>query len=202
MQTIIGRGAESILTREGIHVVKQRLPKQYRLSVIDERLRLTRTRAEAKILEKVPFAPKVLSVDPKEGTITMEFLDGPLLRDILDTAPSSEQLRLAQAIGERVAWLHDQNIIHGDLTTSNMILKNHEVFFVDFGLSMISDRIEDKAVDVHLFHQAIESTHFRHAAKIYEEFLASYRAASKHASAVLERLQKVERRGHYKTKKP
>src|SRR3989338_6709944 len=67
-----------------------------------------------------------------------------------------------KVIGKNIALLHQQEIIHGDLTTSNMILKGEEVYFIDFGLSFIDPKAEHKAVDLHLLRQALESKHYKH----------------------------------------
>ena len=56
--------------------------------------------------------------------IKMEFIDGKLLKDILDTLTKNTRNLLLREIGREIAKIHDNDIIHGDLTTSNMILKN------------------------------------------------------------------------------
>ena len=94
--------------------------------------------------------------------------------------------------------MHVQNIIHGDLTTSNMILKNEKVFFIDFGLGFISNKIEDKAVDIHLFKEALEARHFLSWEILFKEFLKGYEAYPEHKK-VLEQMKKVEGRGRYRS---
>jgi Kae1-associated kinase Bud32 len=94
--------------------------------------------------------------------------------------------------------MHDKDIIHGDLTTSNMILKE-KVYFIDFGLGFNSTRIEDKAVDLHLLRQAFESKHYKHFEEFFKEVLEGYKL-SKNWKEVLNRLEKVEMRGRYKRK--
>jgi len=151
----IGAGAEAIIYLDKEKVKKDRVKKNYRIKEIDEALRKTRTRTEAKILEKIPIkSPKLLKTDGK-SVIEMEFIEGDKIRDLLDLRPI-----LAKEIGEKVAEMHNSGIIHGDLTTSNMIL-NKEIYFIDFGLSFFSDKLEDKAVDIHLFKQALESKHYK-----------------------------------------
>jgi len=111
------------------------LKKEYRIKEIDEALRKFRTKREAKLLEKVPIpAPKLISTDDKE-TIVMQKINGEKVRDLLDQKPE-----LAKEIGEKLAKLHDADIIHGDLTTSNMIL-DKEIVFIDFGLSFHSRKV-------------------------------------------------------------
>lgn len=119
---IIGRGAEAVLFKENNLLIKDRIKKSYRLPVLDERLRKQRTKKEAKLLEKASFlinVPKVLSTDNKEK-IEMQFIEGKKLSDWLDKLKQAK--KICEEIGKSVAILHDDDIIHGDLTTSNMIL--------------------------------------------------------------------------------
>ena len=200
MKNIIGRGAEAVLFLEDGKLVKERIPKSYRLKEIDDLLRKSRTRSEAKILAKLEgMVPTVYETDETRMSIVMEHLDGRLLRDILDSQPRYKQKKMMREIGRIVGVFHSKDIIHGDLTTSNMIEMNDKIFFIDFGLGFISTKAEDKAVDLHVLKQALESKHYRHAEDCYRWFLEGYRswAGSKD---ILERLEKVERRGRYKRK--
>jgi len=120
--TIIGHGAEALLMQKGSNLLKDRIKKGYRLQVLDERLRNGRTRHEAKLLEKASSlinVPAVLATDNKEK-IKMQFIEGKKLSDWLDKLPEAE--KICEEIGRNTAKLHDSDIIHGDLTTSNMIL--------------------------------------------------------------------------------
>ena len=175
-------GAEAKIFLDKDRIIKKRLRKDYRIEEIDSALRKTRTRTEAKILEKIR-RPKLISTDRTE-IIVMEFIDGINVRDLLDEKPELSEL-------------HDMGIIHGDLTTSNMILKDG-IHLIDFGLSFFSNKLEDKAVDIHLFRQALESKHHKVCEKAYKYFLKGYKA-EKHKH-ILERLIAVEARGRYKKK--
>jgi Kae1-associated kinase Bud32 len=189
----IARGAEAVLYEDKDTIIKHRLKKEYRIKEIDEALRKFRTKREAKLLEKVPIpAPKLISTDDKE-TIVMQKINGEKVRDLLDQKPE-----LAKEIGEKLAKLHDADIIHGDLTTSNMIL-DKEIVFIDFGLSFHSRKVEDKAVDIHLFRQALESKHFTVKEKAYKAFLEGYKKVE-HYKEIMKRLEEVELRGRYKHK--
>lgn len=118
---IIGRGAEAILIKEENSLVKDRIKKGYRLAFLDNKLRTSRTKREAKLLEKASFlisVPKIISSDEKEK-IEMQFIEGKKLSDWLDKSENAEEV--CEKIGKSVAKLHDSDIIHGDLTTSNMI---------------------------------------------------------------------------------
>ena len=186
----IARGAEAVLTLDK-ELHKTRLKKGYRIAEIDIPLRKLRTRKEAKVLEKLYAAgfpvPKLLKV--KENTLVMEYLKAPPVKDVLG---KSNYKKICSEIGKRVKELHDMAIIHGDLTTSNFILKD-KVFFIDFGLSFQSTKAEDKAVDLHLLRQALESKHYQLWEKAFKQVLKAYGDKE-----VIKRLEIVEKRGRYK----
>jgi TP53 regulating kinase-like protein len=194
---IIAQGAEAVIKTDGTTVVKERVPKAYRHPQIDSMLRKLRTRKEAKIIEKlqniVP-CPKLINVDEETKGIEMEFVHGEKLRDVLEKLDYKELCRI---VGRQVGILHSKNIIHGDLTTSNMILKDRKIFFIDFGLSFESHKVEDKAVDLYLLRQALNSKHY----SIPDAFgfvLEGYSPENK--AEVLERLKQAELRGRNKHK--
>lgn len=230
----IARGAESVIYDDKDTIVKDRLKKNYRIKELDDELRKQRTRREAALLQKITVPhPKLIHSDDKQK-IVMEKIHGDKLREVLDEKPE-----LARRVGELVAELHNNNIIHGDLTTSNMILRkkspcpprvghppdkqptsrpsqdcsgaaravgcgdffdeetNEDIVFIDFGLSFHSDKIEDKAVDIHLFKQALDSKHFKVYDKALKEFLKGYKKVNKH-DEIMQRLKQVELRGRYK----
>lgn len=196
MTVKIAQGAEAIVTMEGSLVVKNRFQKTYRHPEIDTNLRKFRTRREARILEKLEAisfpAARVVESDDKTGMLKLSFVDGNLVKNILHT----NHRRLSREIGEKIAILHRNNIIHGDLTTSNMIL-NDEINFIDFGLSFVSDKIEDKAVDLHLLRQALESKHHLIWRECFYEVLKGYEKCPD-CKAVIKRLEMVESRGRNK----
>src|SRR3989338_9500931 len=101
-------------------------------------------------------------------------------------------------MGENIAKLHHHNIIHGDLTTSNMILDKEKINFIDFGLSQFSDKIEDKAVDLFVLDRALGSTHTELHPEIFEKVVAAYSENYPEAVKVLERFQAVKGRGRNK----
>lgn len=197
----IAEGAEARIYLEGNRIVKDRISKGYRIKEIDERLRKFRTRREAKIfgaLQRIGFPlPRLLASSDKSMRIEMDFVNGKKLRDILNARNCSG---LCRKIGADVGVLHRNNIIHGDLTTSNMILKDKRVYFIDFGLGFFSNKIEDKAVDLHLLRQALESRHHKIWQKCFDAVIAGYRKTNPQHIEVLARFQKVESRGRYKGK--
>ena len=108
-----------------------------------------------------------------------------------------KQNNVIKEAGKQISLLHKNDIIHGDLTTSNMILsKENKVSIIDFGLGYISKKIEDKAVDLHLIKQALEAKHFKNHEELFKNLIKNYK--SKDSKKVLERLKAVEKRGRYK----
>jgi Kae1-associated kinase Bud32 len=201
---IIARGAEAIIEQEGDEIIKKRIKKSYRISEIDEKLRKLRTRQESRLLEKafsVTRVPKVIKVDEKTKEVVMQFIKGQKLAEHLNSFSLEKQKEICKEIGKEVAKFHDIDVIHGDLTTSNMILAkecgNDVVYFIDFGLGFKSSREEDKAVDIHLLKQALEAKHYMNWQILFKEFLEGYKT-SKTSEKVLKQLKKVEARGRYK----
>jgi Kae1-associated kinase Bud32 len=192
----LAQGAEAIITRKGDVVEKKRISKGYRINEIDADLRKRRTRIEARNLAKISKlvpCPKVIDIDEETATITMQFIEGDKLSDCLE---NEHYVTICKKLGEDVAKLHDNNIIHGDLTTSNFILNpNKKVYFLDLGLSFHSTKDEDKAVDLHVLKEALESRHFT----IFEDCFKAFSEGYKN-NEVLERLKKVELRGRNKNK--
>ncbi len=137
------RGAEAIIEETVLlnkkMVKKIRIKKRYRERKLDERLRKERNRAEARLLHKAKLAgvktPTVYEVE--EYAITLEKIDG--------KRPGKEK---SKKIGEILAKLHANNIIHGDFTVANLIEKDGEIWVIDFGLGYVSSHIEDMATDV------------------------------------------------------
>ena len=203
MKRILYSGAEAHLYLEGDRLVKERISKNYRHKFIDNMKRKYPTRREFKILTKARKigmnVPDVYEVDEIEMKVVMEFVKGDNLKEKLDSYDRKKREEVCKKIGIQMAKMHDNNIIHGDLTTSNMILKSGKVFFIDFGLGYISVKIEDKAVDLHLLRQAFESKHFKYSEELFKNALKGYKKLE-NFKEILERLEKVEKRGRYKRK--
>lgn len=198
----IGSGAEAIIYLDG-DVIKDRIRKSYRIPEIDMPLRKTRTRREANILiklNKISFpAPKLIYSDDREK-LKMGFIEGNKLRDALNRENCR---KLCFELGEKIGILHSSNIIHGDLTTSNMILNrkdSNKIYFIDFGLSFISHKIEDMAVDLHLLRQALESKHHEIWKECFDSAIDGYKEEMKDNNEVLKRFEIVEMRGRHKRK--
>lgn len=199
----IAVGAEATLHTDTAVVIKTRLEKKYRHPALDAPLRKLRTRREARILselEKISFpSPRLVGADEKAMTVTMSFLSGKKLRDVLE----SNALAFSRDIGFKIAMLHQHGIVHGDLTTSNMIVADgsSSVHLIDFGLGQFSTRAEDQAVDLHLLQRALDSKHSAVAKKCFAAVLDAYQEGYPDAPVVLERLRVVERRGRHRAKK-
>jgi Kae1-associated kinase Bud32 len=202
---IIKRGAEAVLyisEFEGQQVlVKERIKKNYRINQIDQEIRKARTKGEVKLLtesRKVGvLTPKILSVDEKSHKIIMEFVDGTRIKELLYTADKKTVEKICFEIGKLVGKLHSAGIIHGDLTTSNMILKDNQIYFIDFGLGLFSKKIEDQGTDLNLLYEALKSTHFKILKPCWNNILKGYKQEYKDSDKVLKRIEDIEKRARY-----
>lgn len=205
MKKIIARGAEAVLYRESLDgqeaLVKERIKKSYRLSEIDSELRLQRTRREARLLSEARrcgvFTPKVFAVDEKGCKIVMEFIKGKRLKELFNEASEKEAADIAENVGAQIGVMHSGGIVHGDLTTSNMILSGGKIYFIDFGLGEFSQRIEDFATDLSVLKEAIKSTHFRRLDILWSNIEKGYKSSNTNAKAVFKRMEDIEKRGRY-----
>lgn len=195
----LAQGAEAVLWLDKQRILKERLHKGYRLPEIDEKLRKFRTKREAKILQKLETinfpAPHLQDFCDQRMAITMDFIQGETLKKVLNHNNFNQ---IAKSIGRNVADLHKNEIIHGDLTTSNMIMSDQGIKFIDFGLSQFSEKIEDKAVDLFLLDRALESTHLNLHPAIFEKIIEAYSEDNPEAVEVLKRFQIVKSRGRNK----
>ncbi|MDD3175643.1 MAG: KEOPS complex kinase/ATPase Bud32 [Candidatus Nanoarchaeia archaeon] len=193
---IISQGAEAVIELIDGKIHKKRISKSYRHPKLDNKIRIFRTKREQKVMKKLSElgvnVPKLFSSED-EYTIVMEYVDGKRLRDELPM--QKDKLIL---VGEWLAKMHDEGIIHGDLTTSNILLdKKDNLFLIDFGLSFFSQKIEDMAVDIHLLKQAFQSTHYKEADELFEQFLKGYSGA-KNLDKIMLQLNEVQLRGKNK----
>ncbi len=194
------------LAGEGKVIVKHRIQKSYRTPELDARLRESRTSLEAKLLSDAKRAgvptPIVYEVDCVGMRIVMEFIEGKQVKLVLDKLKSAERRKLCRTVGAQVARLHRAGMVHGDLTTSNMIIRpDGKVYFVDFGLGEYNPSVEERGVDLHLLKRALQSIHFRIAEEAYAAALAGYRREfGEQADEVIERAKDIERRGRYVSK--
>ena len=183
-------------------VQKNRIKKSYRIKNIDERLISFRTREEAKLMTEARLhgvsVPIIYDVDQEKGVITMEYLRGKRIKDILNNLSEKERIGVCKKIGESIACLHNNDLIHGDITTSNMILLDGRVHFIDFGLGEKNSEIEAKGVDLHVLMEALESTHSQYAG-CFDYVLEGYKKELKEdADQVIKKIEEIVKRGRYR----
>lgn len=207
---IIKQGAEALIYINSFEdqkvLVKERIKKNYRITQIDDQIRRARTKKEVKLMTDARkigvLTPTILHVDYVKQKIYMEFIDRAVVKDFLNSNKGEEEIRkVCEKIGTAVGKLHSIDLIHGDLTTSNMILKEEELYFIDFGLGEHSKRIEDKGVDLNLLFEALSSTHFKILNLCWETIIKAYRKEFKNADAVIEKVKEIEARARYAKRK-
>ncbi len=204
---LVAKGAEADLWLDpdwnGVRaLVKRRGEKKYRNPELDREIRRSRTIREASIIHRAKEAgvptPVIYQVDPESATIVMEFVDGDRVRDIVDSLEAGERRSLFRLIGVMAGRLHGAGIVHGDLTTSNIIRTPDRIVFIDFGLSEVSRETEKRGVDLNLMQRMLTSTHFRHTGELFAAFQEGYRSAlGAEAGEALERMEEIARRGRY-----
>lgn len=197
----IKRGAEAIITIQDGSVSKKRVKKSYRVDLLDDELRRGRTKREAKLIAFAKRAgvptPVITDVDVESGLIEMTQVKGDRLKDVLSDMRAQKRPPVCRIIGEQIGRLHGSHIVHGDLTTSNMIISGERVVFIDFGLGEINESIEAKGVDLLLFKKALHSAHWKVADECFDTAVKAYKNVYEKADDVLQRLTKIERRGRY-----
>ncbi|KAI0813272.1 tyrosine protein kinase [Xylaria sp. FL0064] len=223
--------------------VKYRPPKPWRHPILDARLTRHRILSEARNLAKCRreglLVPAVYAVDESAGWLMMEWVTGAPVRAAINEwlrrrrdaeraagrlgdaivegtgEADADLVALLRRIGAAVGLMHKAGIVHGDLTTSNMMLRpwergkepanghsaegdgllDGEIVIIDFGLASQSTSEEDRAVDLYVLERAFASTHPR-AEKLFTAMLESaYREAFKQAPVVLKKLENVRMRG-------
>jgi len=184
------QGAEAEVEIKKNSVIKERPEKKYRHQELDNRIRKQRTQQELSSLKKARRngvnVPKV--EQSSDYILELEKIDGKTLEE--DFRPEK-----MISVGNNVQKLHESGLVHGDLTTKN-IIADEKVFLIDFGLSADSPSTEDRAIDLHLLKQMLESSHPEYFEDAWERFLENYRPEFR--KKVLERLEEVENRGRYK----
>ncbi|WAR55198.1 hypothetical protein PtB15_4B818 [Puccinia triticina] len=208
-----GRAAITVL-------LKYRFPKTYRHPSLDSQLTKNRLTFEARSLTRAlktgVRVPVLKGLDLEQGWLMLEWIEGISLREWLHVhqqhAQSREEMSgLLADVGAQIAKLHSADIIHGDLTTSNMMLRKaktdtagQEVVMIDFGLSSVTALVEDKAVDLYVLERAFLSTHsdpnntlLKHSSPLFEIVLQAYASClPQHVwKAVQARLANVRMRG-------
>lgn len=193
---LMANGAEAYVYRTEAFgmdaVLKDRKPKGYRVRQLDEAIRATRTRSEAKITAMADSigvrVPNILFV--KRYALCVSYIEG-VQMSAAPTISSASRRKAFEKIGEYLGMLHSNGIVHGDFTPANILLdKNGEPWVIDFGLASISNSLEDKAMDVLLMKRSLD-------ADAYGIFIAGYSRKSKEANLIMHRLAEIEKRGRY-----
>jgi TP53 regulating kinase and related kinases len=174
--------------------------------------------------EGVPV-PAVYALDETAGWLMIEWIEGEVVRvrlnewlkrrkdeGILQGVDDGDLVELMTRVGSAVGRMHAVGIVHGDLTTSNLMLRpksgagcngdagavsnvlEGEIVLIDFGLASQSQQDEDRAVDLYVLERAFGSTHPR-AESLFTEVLKAYGESFKGASVVLKKLEEVRMRG-------
>ena len=212
---IIRKGAEAYLYHGSWFdkevIFKYRIPKKYRLKELDDEIRIKRTINEARALIKVKNyginCPQVYDIDIEHSIIIMKFIHGSKLKDILTTLEDKKKKDYFNKIGKTIAILHKNGHIHGDITTSNLIVTDREeIFIIDFGLHEYSNSIEDKSVDLHLFKRVLISSHGDDFNLCFGAFLEGYqmeydREDPNEGKLIVKNISNIETRGRYIKKK-
>ena len=210
-EEVIRKGAEANLHYGhwfGKEVIfKCRIPKKYRIEDLDKVIRRARTLNEAKALIKVKDygvnVPQVYEIDISSSTIIMKYINGKKLKTLLNELDDVRKHQYFETIGNFIAFLHKNGHIHGDITTSNIIITDHEeVFLIDFGLHEYSDSIEDKSVDLHLLKRVLISSHGPDWNLCFNAFLEGYKNGyadidSDECKAIIKNISVIETRGRY-----
>ena len=184
-------------------VFKVRKPLIYRLKVLDEAIRRQRTVREAEMIHLAKKAgvssPFLYNVDVAASTLVMEFVRGDRVKDLVPSLSEGQLEDVFFEFGRDVAKLHRSGIMHGDLTTANVVRRNQRLVFIDFGLSVRTTRLEDHAVDLRLIKETLVGAHPDASARALEVLNHGYASVvgPARSHAVLKQLQNIERRGRY-----
>jgi len=195
-------------------VVKERFSKKYRHPMLDTQLTKDRHRAEARSLLKCKQigvrAPTMYLCDQVTSTIVMEHLSqGVTAKAYIDKLLEQNDFRdeltaLAKMIGQTVAKMHASGLIHGDITTSNIlvldVLDDVSLVMIDFGLSFQEGSAEDKGVDLYVLERALLSTH-PNTEWLFQEICSSYQESyqGSNVAEVIKKFEEIRLRGRKRT---
>jgi TP53 regulating kinase-like protein len=200
-------GAESIILRVRQCgqplIIKTRLAKPYLLEEIDVALRRSRTIRECRMLTFVRTlgvpTPAVYSIDLFNYSITMDFIEGRQLKSIVSEESLEYSEGLFERFGRMIGLMHNGGVVHGDPTTSNVIVDNQDdTWLVDFGLAEWNADLEMKGVDLHLIRRALETTHWAYQERLLDRVLQGYSAVvGEEAKETISRMEEISERGRY-----
>jgi TP53 regulating kinase-like protein len=200
-------GAESIIYRleqwGRTILLKHRPQKPYLLKEIDDFLRTSRTSKECKMLTVarnlgVP-TPTVYWIDVHNHSIAMECLQGKQLKQLVAELAADRLQEITSDFGKLIGLLHLGGVVHGDPTTSNVIVNQKgNMWLVDFGLAEMNATVEMKGVDLHLMRRAFETTHWDFEPIMWRAALDGYKIIhTEETDQVLSRVEEIRERGRY-----
>ena len=203
---LIYRGAEADVFSDSWAgekaIFKFRKPLPYRHPQLDAEIRAQRTIHEAEILHDAKSAgvgtPSLYYVSQMESLIVMQEIEGERLKSFLGS-PGADRTRASTEFGMAVGKLHLGGIMHGDLTTSNVLVDDGGVHLIDFGLATHSIKVEDHAVDLRLIKETLIGAHSEIATRVMASFVKGYtrEVGEERARTVGRKLLEIERRGRY-----
>lgn len=180
-------------------IYKERVKKAYRHPQLDQRLTSRRVLQEVRCMTKAGRngvrVPAVLSVDLQAGRFVMELIGGTTLKQAIAASAGEGPAAFGSQLGRLVAQLHNLDIIHGDLTSSNVLHTGSELVLIDFGLAYGSNLVEDKAVDLYVLERALTSTHPLQAKGLFAAAVEAYGQHNRNSKAILRKLADVQLRG-------
>ncbi|XP_073843862.1 TP53 regulating kinase [Musca autumnalis] len=200
-------------------LIKERFVKKYRHHELDTQITRQRMKAESKAATRCQsagiLAPRILHMDLGERKLYMEYFDKAItakqyIQNIVATESNAEEVlkTLCTSIGSIIGKMHANNIIHGDLTTSNILInpkegtenfESYDIIFIDFGLSHYNQGTEDKGVDLYVLERALLSTHSEQP-YLFENILQAYRKeCGKDEESVVAKFEEVRARGRKRT---
>lgn len=198
MKKLVFEGAEArtylteFLGKKAIE--KKRIPKKYRQKELDEKIRFNRARDETNLMHKAKLAgvrtPAIYRIDRKKCIILMELIKAKKMAQAVNSMKKKDFIET----GKQIALLHLNSIIHGDLTTNNLLIKKGKIFFIDFGLGFNSGKTEDCAVDLLGFKRTFLSSCPEKTVQ-WKQIEQGYKMKGK--KEVLERMLEVEKRARY-----
>eukprot|EP00116_Pleurobrachia_bachei_P006993 sb/3467255/ len=180
-------------------LAKVRFKKAYRHPILDEKLTQRRLTQECRAIQKSRSlgvrTPTVYFVDQITSTIYLEYLqDSTVLKDFIDQNPASV-VTACEAVGRELGKLHSGDLIHGDLTTSNILIRDDGTpVIIDFGLSTTSSLVEDKGVDLYVLEKAFLSTHPK-CEGLLEAIWVGYKKSYSSHKKIFVKLDEIRLRG-------
>ncbi len=195
------------------YILKERIKKNYRHKKLDEKIITFRTKREYKILKKLEetkeekegkkenkiniFFPKAIKVE--KNKITLQYIEGKEYNKIIKKLTLKEKNKITKEIAKKIFLMHKKNIIHSDITPKNILLdKNLKVYFIDFGLSFFSERIEDKVYDLYMTKETFSEEFYNNLLKEYKKLYEKF--FPEKIKMLEERIIRVEKRGKNKQK--